>query len=147
MEPPFCHSTAGGVYQFTVRLRKVAVAGVVARSAHGIAFTDMARKQKPKIQAPAPKLRGRPPLPPRTTLARWIQDHGKTVAGFAVELRTVAPSVGLAEDDAPMAKTLLDAVNARHWPSPRTILLVRHATGGDVDVEHWVRDLHYLLAS
>lgn len=107
----------------------------------------MGRKSKRKNGADPVKLRGRPPLKPRTTLARWIQDHGQTVAGFALALRGIAPKVGLTEDDAPQAKTLLDAVNARHWPHPRTILLVRHATNGDVDVEHWVRDLHYQLAS
>lgn len=64
-----------------------------------------------------------------------------TVADFAALLVDVAPKVGLTEEDAPKTKTLLDAVNARHWPHPKTILMVRHVTNGEVDVEHWVRDL------
>ncbi len=91
---------------------------------------------------PARGVRGRPPLQPRTALARWIQDRRQTVAGFAERLRDVAPLVGLDPDCAPPAKTLLDSVNGRHWPHPRTILLVKYATDGAVDVEHWVRDLH-----
>lgn len=86
--------------------------------------------------------RGRPPLAPRTQLARWIQDHGKTVVGFSDELRAIAVKLGFEERDVPATKTLLDAVNGRHWPHPKTILFVKYATDGDVDVEHWVRDLH-----
>lgn len=95
----------------------------------------------PAVSSPIPKLRGRPPLKPRTTLARWIQDRNRTVTDFAVELRALAPKVGLSELDCPQTKTLTDAVNARHWPHPKTILLVRLATDGAVDLEHWVRDL------
>jgi hypothetical protein len=106
----------------------------------------MARKSTAHVKSTAvspaaPKLRGRPPLKPRTTLARWIQDRNRTVTDFAAELRELAPKVGLSEDDCPQTKTLTDAVNARHWPHPKTILLVRMATDGAVDLEHWVRDL------
>lgn len=65
-----------------------------------------------------------------------------TVAGFAVKMAEIAPSVGLPTAAAPKAKTLLDAVNGRHWPSAATMLIIRHATNGDVDLEHWVRDLY-----
>lgn len=85
--------------------------------------------------------RGRPPNEPRTELGKWIQSHGITTVDFALRLKEIAPLVGLQETDAPQPKTLLDAVNGRHWPHAKVILLVRHATGGDVDVEHWVRDL------
>lgn len=64
-----------------------------------------------------------------------------TVTDFAGKLREIAPKCGLDKDDAPQPKTLLDAVNGRHWPHLRTVLLVEHATDGDVRVEHWVRDL------
>lgn len=108
----------------------------------------MTRKRPPAPRAAKvaivelrPALRGRPPLPPRTTLARWIQDRSVTVTEFAARLAEIAPKVGLSADDAPKTKTLLDAVNARHWPHPKTILLVRMVTDGAVDLEHWVRDL------
>lgn len=110
----------------------------------------MARKSTVAIAA-APswvRRRGRPPLAPRTTLAKWLQDRNRTTVEFAGFLAEIAPKVGLTPEDAPQPKTLLDAVNGRHWPSLPTVLLVRHATDGDVDVEHWVRDLHcYPLVS
>ena len=65
-----------------------------------------------------------------------------TVTSFAEKMADIAPKLGLKADDAPRAKTLLDAVNGRHWPSAVTMLLVRYATDGDVDLEHWVKDLH-----
>lgn len=94
--------------------------------------------------------RGRPPLPARTTLATWIRTHGWTVQSFAAEMARVVRDVkmpdgktGLPRTAAPNAKTLLGAVNARNWPSPPTMLLVRHLTKGEVDLEHWVRDLYH----
>jgi hypothetical protein len=102
----------------------------------------MARKRSaPRVPKPA-AIRGRPPLPPRTTLARWIRAQGLTVASFADKMAEMAPSIGLPTTAAPKAKTLLDAVNARHWPSATTMFLIRHVTDGDVDLEHWVRDLY-----
>lgn len=87
-------------------------------------------------------IRGRPPLPPRTTLAKWIRAQGMTVASFATKLAETAPKVGLPASAAPKAKTLLDAVNGRHWPSAPTMLIIRYVTDGDVDLEHWVKDLY-----
>ncbi len=95
------------------------------------------------IPPPKPR-RGRPPMEPRTTLARWIRDRGITVVEFAAQLAAAAPSVGLPVSAAPQTKALLDSVNALHWPHPVTMFLVRHATGGDVDLEHWIRDLRHL---
>lgn len=109
----------------------------------------MARKtpkarQQPAVPLQPPKpLRGRPPNEPRTTLARWIRGR-MTVADFADRLADVAKRLGLPPGAAPRAKTLLDSVNGRHWPHPMTILLTRHATDGDVDLEHWARDLRHL---
>ena len=81
-------------------------------------------------------------MPPKTTLAKWIRAQGMTVQSFADKMAEMAPKVGLSADAAPKAKTLLDAVNARHWPSAPTMLIVRYVTNGDVDLEHWVRDLY-----
>lgn len=112
-------------------------------------IAGMARKRPAKPTTEPPAARGRPPLPPRTTLARWIRTHGLTVQSFAeamvaaaAKVRMPDGKVGLPKSAAPQAKTLLDAVNARHWPSPPTMLLVRHLTKGEVDLEHWVRDLY-----
>ena len=64
-----------------------------------------------------------------------------TVVEFASKLADEAPKAGLARDLAPKTKTLLDAVNARHWPSLVTVLLTKRVTEGEVDVDQWVRDL------
>ena len=100
----------------------------------------------PTVQEiPAAKARrGRPPMKPRTTLARWIRDRGITVVDFSASLERTAGSCGLPLTSVPQTKTLLDSVNGLHWPHPVTMFLVRHATGGDVDLEHCVRDLREL---
>lgn len=106
----------------------------------------MARKaakaaKKQRVVVDAQKQRGRPPLAPKTKAAKWLQDRGKTITSFADELRALAPRLGVNADWVPQTKTLTDAMNARHWPHPVTILLIRHATDGDVDLQDWVRDL------
>lgn len=109
----------------------------------------MARKRAAKepivqpIPPPKPR-RGRPPMDPRTTLARWIRDQNITVVEFATRLAEIAPKIGMPLTAVPQMRTLLDSVNALHWPHPVTMFLVRHATNGDVDMEHWVRDLQHL---
>lgn len=83
-------------------------------------------------------------MDPRTTLARWLRDSGITAIAFAERLAEMAPRLGLVASAAPKPKALLDSINARHWPHPITVFLVRHGTNGDVDLEHWVRDLKHL---
>jgi hypothetical protein len=65
-----------------------------------------------------------------------------TVVDFANKMGEVAPKLGLPVEASPRPKTLLDAVNGRHWPSLVTVLIARYATDGDVDLEHWVKDLY-----
>lgn len=86
--------------------------------------------------------RGRPPGKPRTHCARWLRGVGWTVKHMVDEMHKIAPRIGLPIEAVPQPKAMLDALNGRHWPQPWTILLVRHVTGGDVDLEHWVRDLY-----
>lgn len=100
-----------------------------------------AKAPKPNDEQPKPRL-GRPPLPPRTELARWIRARGWTVAELAAKLREVATRAGVHPDFAPPPKTLLDAVNGRHCPQVPVMLLIKHVTGGDIDLEHWHRDLY-----
>lgn len=88
--------------------------------------------------------RGRPPLPPRTALARWLRARDQTVVDFAAVLAVHAKKHGLPEAAAPTSKALRESINAAHWPHPITIWLVSLATGGCVDVRHWVRDLEHL---
>lgn len=112
----------------------------------------MARKRKPEqpvAQVPYQVVsgdatavrRGRPPGEPKTALARWIQHQGITVTDFATELRKVAARVGISAELVPETKTLRDIVNMRHRASLETVVLVRHATGGAVDLDQWVDDL------
>jgi hypothetical protein len=65
-----------------------------------------------------------------------------TAVDFAEKLAVVAPNLGLPVEASPKTKTLLDAMNGRHWPSLVTVLIVRYATNGGVDLEHWVKDLY-----
>lgn len=113
----------------------------------------MARKRKtatpeaavapvyPLARLPGVPIRGRPPGEPKTALARWIQQHGITVTDFAAELRSVAKRVGIGPESVPETKTLRDIVNLRHRASLECVKLVRHATGGEVDLDHWIDDL------
>lgn len=148
------------VHQFAGLIAKLAASPDLWHGRCWTSFADMRRKSRQSRAAEnglaavdgmptngetphmLPRRRGRPPLTPRTCLGRWIQDRNLTVTDFAVTLRDLAPAVGLDPDAAPAAKTLLDAVNGRHWPHLRTVLLVRHATAGAIDVQQWVSDLH-----
>lgn len=108
---------------------------------------DMTRKRAPKVTPleEPPPTRGRPPLPPRTKFARVIRDLGKTVKSVADEMPGWAVKVGLKKSAAPQAKTLLDAVNGRHWPSAPVMLIIREMTaswGHRVDLQDWVADLY-----
>lgn len=105
-------------------------------------FAAMGRKRPaPRPVATTTARKGRPQAPPRTTLARWIQDHGMTYVEFTALLRTTASQVdGMTRSDAPAVKTLQDVISGRHWPHCRILLLVRLATGGEVDAQHYVLD-------
>ena len=83
-------------------------------------------------------------MEPRTELARWLRAQNQTVVAFADELVNQAKRHGLPEAAAPTSKALRESINAAHWPHPLTIWLVSLATGGRVDVMHWVRDLEHL---
>lgn len=65
---------------------------------------------------------------------------------FQRKLIAISAHVGLRASDVPQVKAVLDATNARHWPALKTVLLVNQATNGDVDVQHWVRDLTRVLS-
>lgn len=105
---------------------------------------EMVRKSTPPKDTEAPA-RGRPPLPPRTRFARVLREQGRTVKSVAEELPAWAVKVGLPKKAAPQAKTLLDAVNGRHWPSAPLMLMVRALTtswGTPIDLQDWVADLY-----
>jgi|ERR1043166_278125 hypothetical protein len=85
-------------------------------------------------------VRGRPPLEPRTTFARWIRARHLTVKHVADQMADIAAELGLSRDSAPKAKTLLDSVNGRRCPNPLVMLLVARVTGGEVGLEDWVHD-------
>lgn len=97
-------------------------------------------RTKPRNVRPL-RPRGRPPLPPRTQLAKWMRSREMTTAELHGQLVDLAPTIGVPDACVPGVKTLQDTINARHWPSAPTMLLVRHATSGAIDLEHWVADL------
>lgn len=99
------------------------------------------RGAAPTKPAAPPARRGRPPLPPRTTLAKWIRARDMRVSDLAAQMLKQADALGLDRSLVPPPKTLLDAVNARHKPSAPVMYLIRAVTDGEVDLEHWVRDL------
>jgi hypothetical protein len=114
-------------------------------------FADMASKSRargraspraqirPTLYSPVP--RGRPPGPPRTHFAKWLRARCWTVRQATEAMARVAPTIGVPDHAIPQPKALLDAVNGRHWPSMATVLLLRHVTNGDVDLQHWVSDI------
>lgn len=98
------------------------------------------------------KLRGRPPMAPRTALAGWIQAEGITATDFIRRLHALAPVVEAAirkqypafrisSSDIPTPKNLLDAANGRHRPRLLTVVLVTAGTGGKVGPSEWVADM------
>lgn len=102
-----------------------------------LALSFMARKQH---TGTAPARMGRPPNLPQTELGRWLAARKMTSIEFCAHLKLIARSCGLRTRDVPASKTLLDAVSGRHWPHPKTILLVEVATEGAITCRTWVRD-------
>jgi len=93
------------------------------------------------MQTQPEKRRGRPPSPPRTSLARWLQQREMRVVDLEQRMRDLSTTIGLLPSDVPSASTLRDSVNGRSCPSAPVMLLIRHVTAGEIDLEHWVRDL------
>lgn len=100
---------------------------------------------KPRaVKAPdpvTPARTGRPPGEPRTEVGRWLRDHDEGITTFAERLDGLAKKHGILPSLLPVVGTLGDVVGGRHCPSPAVMLLIRIATGGSVDLEHWVAEI------
>lgn len=77
----------------------------------------------------------------RTTFDRWVLGHQLTSQKVAEMGVSVCEMLGLPTAGAPARKTIDDYRTGRHTPSALAILILRHVTGGEVDVEHWVFDM------
>lgn len=64
------------------------------------------------------------------------------MSAFSLKLVEIAPSLEIRAEDAPDLKRLGKIARGRHWPSAPAMLLIRTATEGAIDLEHWVRDLY-----
>ena len=83
---------------------------------------------------------GRPPGEPRTELGRWVSGRKLTLRELADRITEIATAQQIPARLIPARKTVEDAVGGRITPGPVTMLLVREATGGDVDLQHWVSE-------
>lgn len=88
---------------------------------------------------------GRPPIAvtPITELGRWLRAREMTSATFVELARVKADEAGVDPALVPTARSLTDLAAGRYAPSPVVMLVIRHATDGDVDLQHWVRDLYH----
>lgn len=99
-----------------------------------------------QIADPQPRKRlGRPPvhLVPPTEFGRWLAEHDMTSSAFVVLARAQANEVGVDPALVPIAKSITAIASARRAPSAPVMLVIRHVTGGAIDLEHWVRDLFH----
>ena len=64
-------------------------------------------------------------------------------SGDIIEMmRTTALTIGIPTEFLPSAKSIPDLASGRYAPSPPVMLVIRHLTGGAIDVEHWVNDVY-----
>lgn len=78
--------------------------------------------------------------PRRTHLDRWIVARKLSNAEVLGEMTKAAQIRGLT-DHIPAPSTLNDFRSARAFPSTISTLLIRDATSGAVDLEHWADDV------
>lgn len=71
-----------------------------------------------------------------------MRERAWTQEALEGEVRAATKVFGLRRKDAPGKKVLADAINGRVMPSAVTILLLRHVTNGEVDLQHWVREVY-----
>lgn len=92
---------------------------------------------------PARKKPGRPTERdvPRTTLDAWIVAHESSSAKLAEACAAAASTLGIDAEHAPNRKSIDDMRIARFYPGTVAMLLISQATGGDVGLEQWARDL------
>lgn len=97
----------------------------------------------PKRKGP-PKRQGRPPTlrAERTALARWMEKNDMRSVDLRTKLLAIAESCGVIVDVVPPVKSLSDIALGRYQANVVVLFLIRHVTDGEVDLEHWVRDLY-----
>lgn len=98
-------------------------------------------KPRPLKAASSQPRVGRPPNAPRTSLGRYMQARSITAKVLVAAMLEHAPRCGIDREHVPSEKKLRDYVNGRYAPPAPVMLLVLYATGGNVGLEHWVRDL------
>lgn len=92
---------------------------------------------------PARKRLGRPTDRdvPRTSLDAWVVENDSSSHKLAVACVEAARLLGYPEEMAPKRKSIDDMRVARSYPGLVAALLIKHATGGSVDLEQWCRDM------
>lgn len=76
----------------------------------------------------------------RTTFDAWVERNSYSSAKVAEMAVKACEILGLPEEEAPSRKAIDDYRTGRHTPSASAILILRTVTGGEIDVQHWVRD-------
>lgn len=86
---------------------------------------------------------GRPPTlrSDRTTLARWMRSRALRTADLHAMCVETAERIGLPPRLIPPLKSLADIALGRYAANAAVLFLIRHVTNGEIDLEHWVRDL------
>lgn len=72
-----------------------------------------------------------------TVWGRWIDERGISVSGFIATMRASAEALGYPADVVPSHTHMRCVKNKTRLPSALTMLIIRHATGGDIDLQHW----------
>lgn len=67
--------------------------------------------------------------------------HELRTSDLHTRLVAACDRVGLTARHVPPVKSLADIALGRYQPNAAVLLLIRYVTDGDVDLEHWVRDL------
>jgi len=92
---------------------------------------------------PAKRNRGGRPrstAEPATAFDAWARRSGFTSSRVAELLRDAAEASGVPASAAPSISFVDDLRRGRNKPSLVVAWLVKHASAGEVDLEHWVRD-------
>lgn len=83
---------------------------------------------------------GRQPGEPRTTLGRWLRELKLSAPQFADCIAKIAKLEHIPADAVPAPKSIAGVIGGCDRPGLVLMLLIRTATSGAVDLEHWVAE-------
>lgn len=84
---------------------------------------------------------GRPRGEPVTELGRWLAASGLSAPALAARITALAKQQRIPPRFLLKPKSLGDVISGRYCPGAVVLLLIRTATDGEVDLQHWAAEI------